>query len=117
MSHVPQKNLYKASWLRKMLCYQAIAKGALNSYLGIPKLYVLALMTTEETKANLLKSMTKIYPDGTELLAVAAAKPIHAFGIIPEPDDHYFTADWQRVNHPPLNLSRIGTTHAETRNR
>ena len=39
--------------------------------------------------------------------AAHIAKEIGAFSRIPAPDNYYFTMDWQRVNNPSINLSRV----------
>ena len=56
---------------------------------------------------NLLSAIQRVYPSGTDMFAVGVAKEIGAFSRIPPPDDYYFAMDWQRVNNPPLNLSRV----------
>ena len=105
-TYIPTHSLDDTSWLRKMLCYQAI-KPTINEYLGIPKLYVLAAMRTQLKAKNLLAAIAKVYPSGTDMFAVGLAKEIGAFSRISAPDDYYFTMDWQRVNNPSINLSRV----------
>lgn len=105
-TYIPTHHLDDTSWLRKMLCYQAI-KPTIAAYLGIPKLYVLAASRTPLKAKNLLSAITRVYPSGTDMFAVGVAKEIGAFSRIPAPDDYYFAMDWQRVNNPPLNLSRV----------
>lgn len=106
-TEIPKYDLKRRSWLRKVLCLQAVSKGILQEYLGIPKLYCLVIAKSEDRRQGILKAIRHVYSEGTEYIAVAVNEPIPVFKTIPPPNDHLFTSDWLRVGHPPLNLTRI----------
>ena len=111
-TNIPVKpDLKKTTWLKKWLCYDYLAKGALEEYLGIPKMTVLALMKSNATAKHILQDFKDIHksfsPKFVNGFVVGVAKPVGRYSMIPPPDDYLFNLEWDGVGDLPLKLSQL----------
>jgi len=94
----PTKNLVRASWLRKILCYSAMAakpKPIYETYLKIPNLLVLCVFSDATRMAHVMR-LTKVqatYPSQFLFKALAPVDPLLNAATLPQ----LVTEPWQRI--------------------
>jgi hypothetical protein len=104
---VMRNNLSQTSYLRKILQYREIAKGAYKTQWGLPNLLVLNVTTSEAHMQNIMSLVTKLTDGkGTSYLLFKTMPSLASLEKAPAPDACMLTEPWLRAGLESFELHK-----------
>ena len=104
---VMRNNLSQTSYLRKLLQYREIAKGAYRTYWGLPNLLVLNVTTSEAHMQNIMTLVSKLTEGkGASYLLFKTMPSLASFETAPLPDACMLTKPWSRAGFDPFEIHK-----------
>lgn len=104
---VLRNNLSQTSYLRKILQYREIAKGAYKSHWGLPNLLVLNVTTSQRHMTNIIKLVNDLTGSkGASYLLFKTMPSLASLERAPLPDALMLTNPWERAGHSSLEIHK-----------
>jgi hypothetical protein len=105
---VMRNNLSQTSYLRKILQYREVAKGAYKTQWGLPNLLVLNVTTSETHMQNIMSLVGKLTNGkGASYLLFKTMPSLASLEKAPMPDSCMLTESWSRVGFDPFEIHTI----------
>ena len=102
-----RNNLAQTSYLRKILQYREIARGAYKTHWGLPNLLVLNVTTSARHMTNIIKLVTDVTATkGASYLLFKTMPSLASLEKAPLPDASMLTESWQRAGHDAFDISK-----------
>ncbi|MCC8977578.1 replication-relaxation family protein [Bradyrhizobium acaciae] len=102
-----RNDLSQTSYLRKVLQYREIAKGAYKTHWGLPNLLVLTVTTSSAHMDNILTLVRDLCGEkGASYLLFKTMPSLASLERAPSPDTYLLTAPWQRAGHEPFEIHK-----------
>ncbi len=108
-NHEPifRNNLSQTSYLRKVLQYREIAKGAYKTHWNLPNLLVLNVTTSEPHMTNIMDLVCKLSGEkGASYLLFKTMPSLASLENAPAPDAKLLTEPWLRAGHGPFEIHK-----------
>jgi hypothetical protein len=104
---VMRNNLSQTSYLRKILQYREIAKGAYKTHWGLPNLLVLNVTTSEQHMKNIMSLANRLTDQkGASYLLFKTMPSLASLERAPEPNTGMLTEPWLRTGHAAFEIHK-----------
>lgn len=104
---IMRNNLSQTSYLRKILQYREIAKGAYKSHWGLPNLLVLNVTTSERHMSHIIDLVNDLTASkGASYLLFKTMPSLASLEKAPLPDSCMLTEPWLRAGHDPFEIHK-----------